>query len=63
MRLMSTATALVMSQPITDYIAEQLPERRGTKDDLLEAAIQGLVWAASIFAASLIVRRITNRDR
>ena len=61
MRLASTAGALVISQPVTDYIAEHTTESQDTKDDLLEAAIQGLVWAGSIFGATLVVRWIVNR--
>ncbi|CAN5557550.1 hypothetical protein BH24ACT22_BH24ACT22_09520 [soil metagenome] len=60
--LISTVVALVISQPITNYIAEQIPERRGIKDDLLEAFLQGVVRAVSIFAASMIVRQIANRQ-
>ncbi|MGB3683829.1 MAG: hypothetical protein WA990_15240 [Rubrobacteraceae bacterium] len=63
MRLASTAAALVISQPITDYIAEQTPQREGIKDDLSEAGVQGLVWMVSIFIASLIVRQIVARNR
>lgn len=59
--LISTVVALGISQPITNYIAEQIPERRGIKDDLLEAFLQGLVRAISIFAASMLVRQIASR--
>lgn len=59
--LISTVMALIISQPITNYIAEQIPERRGIKDDLLEAFLQGVVRAVSIFAASLVVRQIASR--
>lgn len=59
--LVSTVVALVISQPITNYVAEQIPERRGIKDDLLEAFLQGVVRAASIFVASLVVRQIAYR--
>jgi hypothetical protein len=61
MTLISLVLATVISQPITNYIAEQIPERRGIKDDLLEAALQGLVRAIAIFAASLVVRQIADR--
>ncbi len=61
MTLVSLILATIISQPITNYIAEQIPERRGIKDDLLEAALQGLVRALSIFGASLVVRQIAGR--
>ena len=57
----STVIALVVSKPLTDYIGEQIPERRGIKDDALEAALQGLVRAVSIFLASLAVRQLVGR--
>lgn len=59
--LVSTVVALVISQPITNYVAEQIPERRGIKDDLLEAFLQGVVRSASIVVASLVVRQIAYR--
>lgn len=57
----STVIALVVSKPLTDYIGEQIPERRGIKDDALEAALQGLVRAVSIFLASLAVRQLVGK--
>lgn len=57
----ATVVALLISQPITNYVAEQIPERRGIKDDLLEALLQGLVRAVSIFVASMVVRQIAYR--
>lgn len=63
LRLTSTAGALVISQPITDYVAERTLDRQGTKNDLLDAAFQGFVWAASIFIASLVVSRISGRSQ
>jgi hypothetical protein len=59
--LIATIVSLGISTPITNYIAEQIPERRGIKDDLLEAFLQGLVRAISMFAASLVVRQIAIR--
>ncbi|MGB3635403.1 MAG: hypothetical protein WA982_15280, partial [Rubrobacteraceae bacterium] len=60
--LIATVVSLVISTPITNYIAEQIPERRGIKDDLLEAFLQGLVRAISMFVASMAVRQIANRQ-
>lgn len=59
--LISLVLAMVISQPITKYIAEQIPERRGVKDDLLEATLQGLVRAVAIFVASVVVRQVAGR--
>ena len=63
LRMMSTVGALVISQPITDYVSERTLDRQGTKDDLLKAAFQGLVWAISIFIASLVVSRVSGRSQ
>ena len=57
----STVIALAVSQPLTNYIGEQIPERRGIRDDALEAALQGAVRAVSIFLASMAVRQIVGR--
>ena len=57
----STVIALAVSQPLTNYIGEQIPERRGIRDDALEAALQGAVRAVSIFLASMAVRQLVGR--
>ena len=66
-RRLLSVLALVMStvltRPINRFIAEQIPERRGIKDDLLEAVLKGLVRVAAYFAASLIVRRVAQMRR
>ncbi len=50
--------AMVLSRPAARFIDEQIPERRGVRDDLKEATLQGLVRATAFFAASLLVRRL-----
>ena len=52
--------AMVLTRPVNRFIAEQIPERRGIRDDLTEAALQGLVRATAFFVASLVVRRIAG---
>ena len=37
-----------------------IPERRGLRDDLTEAALQGLVRSASILTASVIGRQLAG---
>ena len=61
MTLISTVVSIGISTPITNYISEQIPERRGIKDDLLEAFLEGLVRAISMFVAGLAVRQIAFR--
>ena len=55
--------SLVLTRPINRFIAEMIPDRRGIGDDLTEAALQGLVRTASIFAASAIVRQLAGSRR
>ncbi len=55
--------SLVLTRPINRFIDEMIPERRGIGDDLTEAALQGLVRAVSIFAASVIVRQLAGSRR
>jgi len=50
----------VLTRPVKRYIAEQIPERRGARDDLTEAVLQGLVRMVAVFAASILVRRLAG---
>ena len=50
----------VLTRPVRRYISEQIPERRGARDDLTEAVLQGLVRTAAVFAASILVRRLAG---
>jgi hypothetical protein len=58
--VLAIGIAMVLTRPVNRYISEQIPERRGIRDDLAEAALQGLVRAAAFFVASLVVRRIAG---
>jgi len=58
--VLAIGIAMVLTRPVNRYIAEQIPERRGIKDDLTEAALQGLVRAAAFFVASFVVRQIAG---
>jgi hypothetical protein len=58
--VLAIGIAMVLSRPVDRYIDEHIPEHRGIKDDLAEAALQGLVRAAAFFVASLIVRLIAG---
>jgi hypothetical protein len=59
--LLAIAIAMVLTRPANNFIAEQIPERRGLRDDLTEAALQGLVRMAAFFTASLLVRQLAGR--
>jgi hypothetical protein len=52
-----------LSQPLTRFIAEKIPERRGIRDDVTEAVLQGIVRALALTLASVIVRQIAASRR
>lgn len=60
---LSIVIALVASRPITRRLAEEIPERRGIEEDLLESVLQGLVWTGSFLVASMTVREVSRRLR
>ncbi len=53
----------VLAQPFTRYIDKQIPERRGVRDDLKEAALKGVAKAGALVIASIIVRRLAASRR
>lgn len=60
--LLSITIAMGLSQPVSNFIHEQIPERRGIKDDLAEALLEGLVRTIAFFLASLLVRQLAGRS-
>ena len=61
--VLALVTATVLTRPVNRFIREQIPERRGIRDDLQEAVLKGLVRMAAYFAASLVVRRLAQMRR
>src|SRR5215217_4413693 len=61
--VLAIVIAMVLSRPVNNFIDEQIPERRGAKDDLLEAVLQGAVRMPAFFAASLLVRKLAEMRR
>ena len=61
--VLALVMATVLTRPANRFIAEQIPERRGIRDDLQEAVLKGLVRMAAYFAASLVVRRLAQMRR
>ena len=61
--VLAIGLSLVLTRPINRFIGEMIPERRSIGDDLTEAALQGLVRAASIFAASVVVPQLAGSRR
>ena len=58
--VLAIAIAMVLTRPVSRFIEEEIPERRGIRDDLTEAALQGLVRMTAFFTASLLVRRLAG---
>lgn len=61
--ILSIVISMGLSQPLTRFIAEKIPERRGIRDDVTEAVLQGLVRAVALTLASVIVRQIAASRR
>jgi hypothetical protein len=61
--LLSIGISIGLSQPLARFIEKAIPERRGIKDDLTEAVLQGLVRAVALVVASVIVRRLAASRR
>jgi hypothetical protein len=61
--LLSIGISIGLSQPLARFIGEKIPERRGIKDDLTEAVLQGLVRAVALVVASVIVRALAASRR
>jgi hypothetical protein len=61
--LLSIGISMGLSQPLTRFIGEKIPERRGIRDDVTEAILQGLVRAVALTLASVIVRQIAASRR
>ena len=66
-KMLVTALGIVGSQilarPLTRFIGDQVPERRGVKDDLTEAVLKGIARIVALTVASVIVRQLAMRRR
>ena len=61
--ILSIVISIGLSQPLTRFIEEKIPERRGIRDDLTEAVLQGVVRAVALTLASVIVRQVAASRR
>lgn len=61
--LLSIGISIGLSQPLTRYISDEIPERRGIKDDVTEAVLKGLVRTVALVVASVLVRQIAASRR
>jgi hypothetical protein len=64
-RILVTVLAIGLSQvlarPLTGFIGEQIPERRGVRDDFAEALLKGSTRMAAFLIASVLVRKLASR--
>jgi hypothetical protein len=61
--ILSIGISMGLSQPLVRFIGEKIPERRGIRDDITEAVLQGIVRAIALTLASVIVRQIAASRR
>jgi hypothetical protein len=61
--ILSIGISMALSQPLVRFIGEKIPERRGIRDDVTEAVLQGIVRAVALTLASVIVRKIAESRR
>jgi hypothetical protein len=61
--LLSIGISIGLSQPLTRFIGEEIPEHRGIKDDLTEAVLKGLTRTVALVVASIIVRQLAASRR
>ena len=61
--LLSIGISVGLSQPLTRFIGEEIPERRGIRDDLTEAVLKGLTRTVALVVASILVRQLAASRR
>jgi hypothetical protein len=61
--LLVIAIFLALDAPLKKLVAEQVPERRGPKDDVTEAVLQGMARMVAVILASALVRQLANQRR
>ncbi len=61
--LLVTAIFQVLNRPLRQLVLEQVPERRGPKDDVAEAVLQGMARMVAVIFASAVVRGLVDSRR
>lgn len=61
--LLVIAIFVALDSPLKKLVAEQVPERRGPRDDVTEAVLQGLARMVAVIVASALVRQLAERRR
>ena len=63
MTVVAIGISLALSRPLTRFIGEQIPERRGIKDDVTEAVLKGAARTVALVIASVLVRQLAASRR
>ncbi len=61
--LLVVAIFLVLNRPLKKLVAEQVPEKRGPRDDVAEAVLQGATRMVAVIFASAFVRGLAEQRR
>jgi hypothetical protein len=60
---LTVLVSVALNRPLKNMISEAVPERRGVRDDVTEAVLQGVARMAAVVAASVLVRWLASRTR
>jgi len=52
---------LALDRPLKKFVAEQVPERRGPRDDVMEAVLQGAARMTAVIVGSALVRQLAKQ--
>ncbi len=61
--LLVIVTFLVLKGPLNRFVDERIPERRGPRDDVTEAVLQGVARTTAVIVASALVRQLARQRR
>ncbi len=61
--LLVVATFIALQIPLKRLVAEQVPEKRGPKEDVAEAVLQGAARMVAVIFASAFVRGLAQQRR
>ena len=61
--LLVVATFMALEIPLKKLVAEQVPAKRGPREDVVEAMLQGVARAVAVIFASAFVRGLVEQRR
>jgi hypothetical protein len=61
--LLVVATFMALEIPLKKLVAEQVPAKRGPREDVVEAVLQGVARVAAVIFASAFVRGLAEQRR